>query len=182
MGTFIQTDIQRWISTCDLLICSQMFCCWSIPILKHKHVQSYRMSEFANKDTQESAKTPLSNQLHQNDAKVSPLVFHMVWLNCPLLFAAMTIRAGGNVLVPCYSSGVIYDLLECLYQFIENANLGNTPFYFISPVANSSLEFSQIFAEWSAYLHLISLADAFIQSYIYMPWALEECKMEYVNR
>lgn len=63
--------------------------------------------------------------------------------------AAMTIRAGGNVLVPCYSSGVIYDLLECLYQFIESANLGTTPFYFISPVANSSLEFSQIFAEWS---------------------------------
>uniref|UniRef100_A0A8C9YPH6 Integrator complex subunit 9 n=1 Tax=Sander lucioperca TaxID=283035 RepID=A0A8C9YPH6_SANLU len=60
---------------------------------------------------------------------------------------AMTIRAGGNVLVPCYSSGVIYDLLECLYQFIESANLGTTPFYFISPVANSSLEFSQIFAE-----------------------------------
>lgn len=62
----------------------------------------------------------------------------------------MTIRAGGNVLVPCYSSGVIYDLLECLYQFIESANLGTTPFYFISPVANSSLEFSQIFAEWWA--------------------------------
>lgn len=62
--------------------------------------------------------------------------------------AAMTIRAGGNVLVPCYSSGVIYDLLECLYQFIESANLGTTPFYFISPIANSSLEFSQIFAEW----------------------------------
>uniref|UniRef100_A0A672JS00 Integrator complex subunit 9 n=1 Tax=Salarias fasciatus TaxID=181472 RepID=A0A672JS00_SALFA len=61
---------------------------------------------------------------------------------------AMTIRAGGNVLVPCYSSGVIYDLLECLYQFIESASLGTTPFYFISPVANSSLEFSQIFAEW----------------------------------
>lgn len=64
--------------------------------------------------------------------------------------AAMTIRAGGNVLVPCYSSGVIYDLLECLYQFIESANLGTTPFYFISPIANSSLEFSQIFAEWWA--------------------------------
>lgn len=65
-----------------------------------------------------------------------------------IMYAAMTIRAGGNVLVPCYSSGVIYDLLECLYQFIESANLGTTPFYFISPVANSSLEFSQIFAEW----------------------------------
>ncbi|XP_009465650.1 PREDICTED: integrator complex subunit 9 isoform X2 [Nipponia nippon] len=61
---------------------------------------------------------------------------------------AMTVRNGGNVLVPCYPSGVIYDLLECLYQFIDSAGLSNVPFYFISPVANSSLEFSQIFAEW----------------------------------
>ncbi|XP_051510295.1 integrator complex subunit 9-like isoform X2 [Myxocyprinus asiaticus] len=60
---------------------------------------------------------------------------------------AMTTHSGGNVLVPCYSSGVIYDL-ECLYQFMDSANLGNTPFYFISPVANSSLPFSQIFSEW----------------------------------
>uniref|UniRef100_A0A674NH28 Integrator complex subunit 9 n=1 Tax=Takifugu rubripes TaxID=31033 RepID=A0A674NH28_TAKRU len=69
-------------------------------------------------------------------------------MNSAATLVAMTIRAGGNVLVPCYSSGVIYDLLECLYQFIESASLGTTPFYFISPVANSSLEFSQIFAEW----------------------------------
>ncbi|XP_039593987.1 integrator complex subunit 9 [Polypterus senegalus] len=61
---------------------------------------------------------------------------------------SMTIRSGGNVLVPCYPSGVVYDLLECLYQFIDSASLNSTPFYFISPVANSSLEFSQIFAEW----------------------------------
>ncbi|MGH0143643.1 UNVERIFIED_CONTAM: hypothetical protein FKN15_008789 [Acipenser sinensis] len=61
---------------------------------------------------------------------------------------AMTVHTGGNVLVPCYSSGVIYDLLECLYQFIDSASLTTIPFYFISPVANSSLEFSQIFAEW----------------------------------
>ncbi|XP_064411595.1 integrator complex subunit 9 [Latimeria chalumnae] len=61
---------------------------------------------------------------------------------------AMTVRNGGNVLVPCYPSGVIYDLLECLYQYIDSAGLSNIPFYFISPVANSSLEFSQIFAEW----------------------------------
>ncbi|XP_043918652.1 integrator complex subunit 9 [Protopterus annectens] len=61
---------------------------------------------------------------------------------------AMTVRSGGNVLVPCYPSGVIYDLLECLYQYIDSAGLSNIPFYFISPVANSSLEFSQIFAEW----------------------------------
>ncbi|XP_028908605.1 integrator complex subunit 9 isoform X2 [Ornithorhynchus anatinus] len=61
---------------------------------------------------------------------------------------AMTVRNGGNVLVPCYPSGVIYDLLECLYQYMDSAGLSNVPLYFISPVANSSLEFSQIFAEW----------------------------------
>ncbi|KAL7987187.1 hypothetical protein Chor_006106, partial [Crotalus horridus] len=60
----------------------------------------------------------------------------------------LTVRNGGNVLVPCYPSGVIYDLLECLYQYIDSAGLSNILFYFISPVANSSLEFSQIFAEW----------------------------------
>lgn len=63
-------------------------------------------------------------------------------------FLALTVRNGGNVLVPCYPSGVIYDLLECLYQYIDSAGLSSIPFYFISPVANSSLEFSQIFAEW----------------------------------
>lgn len=68
-------------------------------------------------------------------------------------FLALTVRNGGNVLVPCYPSGVIYDLLECLYQYIDSAGLANIPFYFISPVANSSLEFSQIFAEW--YVHIL---------------------------
>lgn len=61
---------------------------------------------------------------------------------------AVTIRSGGNVLVPCFPSGVIYDLLECLYQYMDSANLSSVPLYFISPVASSSLEFSQIFAEW----------------------------------
>lgn len=82
--------------------------------------------------------------------------------------AAMTIRAGGNVLVPCYSSGVIYDLLECLYQFIESANLGTTPFYFISPVANSSLEFSQIFAEWSVVFISSSLGHLIVFLYAFL--------------
>lgn len=56
------------------------------------------------------------------------------------------------MLVPCYPSGVIYDLLECLYQYIDSAGLSSIPFYFISPVANSSLEFSQIFAEWYVFV------------------------------
>ncbi|KAJ7341343.1 hypothetical protein JRQ81_005326, partial [Phrynocephalus forsythii] len=49
------------------------------------------------------------------------------------LHTSLTVRSGGNVLVPCYPSGVIYDLLECLYQYIDSAGLSNIPFYFISP-------------------------------------------------
>ncbi|EDO39014.1 predicted protein [Nematostella vectensis] len=61
---------------------------------------------------------------------------------------ASTLRAGGNVLVPCYPSGVLYDLFECLYTYLDNAKLGMVPIYFISPVADSSLAYSNIYGEW----------------------------------
>ncbi|KAK3739105.1 hypothetical protein QZH41_018245 [Actinostola sp. cb2023] len=59
-----------------------------------------------------------------------------------------TLRNGGNVLVPCYPSGVLYDLFECLYSYLDSANLTSIPIYFISPVADSSLAYSNIYAEW----------------------------------
>ncbi|XP_077990800.1 integrator complex subunit 9-like [Glandiceps talaboti] len=61
---------------------------------------------------------------------------------------AVTIKNGGNVLVPCCPSGVIYDLFECLSAFMDSAGLTQIPMYFVSPVADSSLAYSQIFAEW----------------------------------
>ena len=33
----------------------------------------------------------------------------------------------------------MYDLFECLYFHMDNANLTSIPIYFISPVADSSL-------------------------------------------
>lgn len=68
------------------------------------------------------------------------------------------------MLVPCYPSGVIYDLLECLYQYIDSAGLSSIPFYFISPVANSSLEFSQIFAEWYVSVLCLSSTSVYLVS------------------
>ena len=62
--------------------------------------------------------------------------------------AAMTLKNGGNVLVPCYPSGVVYDLLECLSGHLENTGLGGVPLYLVSPVADSSLAYSNIYAEW----------------------------------
>lgn len=61
---------------------------------------------------------------------------------------AVTIRNGGSVLIPCYPSGVIYDLFECLSTNLDNSGLSLIPMFFISPVAEHSLSYSNILAEW----------------------------------
>ena len=59
-----------------------------------------------------------------------------------------TTRNGGNVLVPCYPAGVAYDLLECLASQMDLHNQSGIPMFFIGPVADSSLAYSNIMAEW----------------------------------
>ncbi|XP_040572594.1 integrator complex subunit 9 [Lepeophtheirus salmonis] len=59
-----------------------------------------------------------------------------------------TTRLGGNVLVPCYPSGITYDLFECLAGQMDAHSLCTIPMYFVSPVADSSLAYSNIMAEW----------------------------------
>ncbi|OQR68881.1 integrator complex subunit 9-like [Tropilaelaps mercedesae] len=58
-----------------------------------------------------------------------------------------TLKNGGNVLIPCHSAGVVYDLFECLSGHLESRGQLNT-MYFVSPVANKSLAYSSILAEW----------------------------------
>ena len=60
----------------------------------------------------------------------------------------VTLKNGGNVLVPCFPTGVIYDLFEYLCSFMDGSGLTFVPIYFISPVAHSSLEYANIYAEW----------------------------------
>lgn len=60
----------------------------------------------------------------------------------------MTLRNGGSVLIPCYPSGVVYDLFECLSSSLDNQGFSQIPMFFISPVADSSLAYSNILAEW----------------------------------
>ncbi|XP_034943650.1 integrator complex subunit 9 [Chelonus insularis] len=62
--------------------------------------------------------------------------------------AALTVRNGGCVLIPCYPSGVVYDLFECLSTHLDKSGLSQIPLFFISPVAESSLAYSNILAEW----------------------------------
>ena len=59
-----------------------------------------------------------------------------------------TTRNGGNVLVPCYPAGVAYDLLECLASQMDLHNQSGVPMFFVGPVADSSLAYSNIMAEW----------------------------------
>ena len=60
----------------------------------------------------------------------------------------MTVKNQGNVLIPVLPTGKIYDLIECLYRYLTDAGLQSTPVYFLSSVADQSLAFSNIFAEW----------------------------------
>ena len=62
----------------------------------------------------------------------------------------LTVRRGSTVmqLFCLVTQGVLYDLFECLYSYMDGANLTSIPIYFISPVADSSLAYSNIFAEW----------------------------------
>lgn len=59
-----------------------------------------------------------------------------------------TLRNNGSVLIPCYPSGVVYDLFECLSGHLDSTALSHIPMFFISPVADTSLGYSNIFAEW----------------------------------
>ncbi|XP_065898009.1 integrator complex subunit 9-like [Dysidea avara] len=61
---------------------------------------------------------------------------------------AHTLHNGGNVLIPCYPSGVLYDLLECIVGFLDGHGFSTTPVYYVSPVAASSLAHANIYAEW----------------------------------
>lgn len=66
-------------------------------------------------------------------------------------FSAVTLKNGGNVLVPCYPSGITYDLFECLSGHLDSCGLSQVPLYFVSPVSDSALAYSNIFAEWYGY-------------------------------
>ncbi|CAK8681318.1 unnamed protein product [Clavelina lepadiformis] len=59
-----------------------------------------------------------------------------------------TVKAKGNVLIPCLPFGLLYDLLECLLSYMETSNIINVPIYLVSPSAKASLALSQINAEW----------------------------------
>lgn len=76
---------------------------------------------------------------------------------------SVTLRNGGSVLIPCYPSGVVYDLFECLSSSLDSHGLSQVPMFFISPVADSSLAYSNILAEWLSSVKQNKVKFAFIR-------------------
>jgi integrator complex subunit 9 len=60
----------------------------------------------------------------------------------------VTISNGGDVLIPCHSSGVIYDLIDYLRKYLNSLNLHSTNMYFVSSSSEHSLAYSNISSEW----------------------------------
>lgn len=57
------------------------------------------------------------------------------------------INRNGNVLIPTYSCGVIFDLFENIKNYLL-PRMQRAPVFFISPVAEHSLAYANIIAEW----------------------------------
>uniref|UniRef100_A0A8R1TPM1 Beta-Casp domain-containing protein n=1 Tax=Onchocerca volvulus TaxID=6282 RepID=A0A8R1TPM1_ONCVO len=62
---------------------------------------------------------------------------------------ADTLKRNGSVLMPICPTGVLYDLLEVISMQLDQHDVPvDVPVYFISPVAESTLAYSNIYAEW----------------------------------
>lgn len=58
------------------------------------------------------------------------------------------ISGGGNVLIPCYASGAIYEQIDFVVKHLETSGMIAVPIYFISSIAEASLAYSNIAGEW----------------------------------
>lgn len=59
-----------------------------------------------------------------------------------------TLNTGGNVLIPCYPSGIVFDLFDCLINHLSKTGYSDESIYLLSPVADQSLAYSNILAEY----------------------------------
>lgn len=60
----------------------------------------------------------------------------------------LTLKRGGNVLLPVTSAGTLFDLFEVLFLHLRAKNLAHTRVFFVSPIAKQSLAYSTITGEW----------------------------------
>nr|CAD2177818.1 unnamed protein product [Meloidogyne enterolobii] len=105
--------------------------------LRPSHPKPMELNSFNNLDAL------ILTSIHTNDQSPDITVYKFTSA------VVETLKIGGNVLIPVISTGLIYDLFEIIVKAIEVNNLSrNIPVYFISSIAESSLEFANIFSEW----------------------------------
>ncbi|XP_054721142.1 LOW QUALITY PROTEIN: integrator complex subunit 9-like [Uloborus diversus] len=88
------------------------------------------------------------NALILNSLTQTPLANPDNMLGDLCVTVAVTVRNGGTFLLPCYPSGVAFDLFECLSVHLESSGSLQVPMFFLSPVAENSLAYSNILADW----------------------------------
>lgn len=71
--------------------------------------------------------------------------------NLTELLLAHTVANGGNVVVPSYAYGAVWDLLDQLHTFLGSQGLHNIPVYFVSPASEFLFAYSTIIGEWYPY-------------------------------
>lgn len=60
-----------------------------------------------------------------------------------------TLQAQGNVLIPCFSTGLLYDVLHCLLTHaLSDASLSHVPVFLVSGTIDQSLAYSNILSQW----------------------------------
>jgi integrator complex subunit 9 len=59
-----------------------------------------------------------------------------------------TITEGGDVLIPCYDYGVLYDIMEYIKLYLESINIYSTNLYWVSKNAKHATSYSYIIPEW----------------------------------
>lgn len=59
-----------------------------------------------------------------------------------------TLNAGGDVLIPCFATGLVYDLIEFVRMYLNSVNMHSVNMYMVSTVGDHSLAYSNICTEW----------------------------------
>lgn len=124
-------------------------CNW---VLKSEHEKIVYMSQTSLLTTHpkpfESQPLQEADVMLLNNLTPSPLVNPDTMLGDFCSHTIQALKNEGNVLVPCYPCGMVYDLIECIAGQLTAANLTMVPIYFLSPVAEASLAYSNILGEW----------------------------------
>ncbi len=82
---------------------------------------------------------PWTQTAYQTDTQLLEMCKHI----------RQAISNGGDVLIPVHSTGLVLDLIDSIKTYLQSINLGQSiPMFFISSMADYSLQYANISSEW----------------------------------